>query len=341
MPSEDRIAFLVDPTMWVERNALPKAVYGDLDRVVRTDLYYHYATPVCAQRWLDVCDDPAYGHRGLLARVSRALPGMVDALCKGGGGNPRIALSSLGPGDGSVDELILAGLEARCRVASYCGLDFSFDLLRRAVHRIGNNRGLGTGFPIRAVCGDFTDLAGLGRLHNGEADVQVFALTGFTLGNYGEARLLRDIAHLMRPGDYLFLDVRLHDFGELPGDMSGFRAVNSGALRSYDLESVRRFVFGPVEVATMANADDVRIDFDITRSLTTVPDALNLLIYCAELDTRLRLTGERVRRDRLDLAVTTTYHLPSLARWLASSEDFTPVWQEDADGVAFFLLRRV
>ena len=90
----------------------------------------------------------------------------------------------------------------------------------------------------------------------------------------------------------------------------------------------------------MATADQVRIDFDITRSLTGVPDALNLLIYCAELDTTLRLTGEPVRRDRLDLAVTTTYHLPSLARWLASSGAFTQVWHEDADGVAFLLLRR-
>jgi SAM-dependent methyltransferase len=339
-PPGDRIAFFVDPTMWEERNALPKAVYGDLDRVVRTDLYYHYATPVCAQRWLDVCDDPAYGHRGLLARVSGALPGMVDALCKDGRETSRIALTSLGPGDGSVDELILAGLDARCGVASYCGLDFSFDLLRRAVHRIGGNQGLGRGFPIRAVCGDFTDLGSVGRLHDADADVHVFALTGFTLGNYGEAPLLRDIGRLMRPGDYLLLDARLHDFGELPTDISSFRTVNGAAFRSYDLESVRRFVFGPVEIATLANVDHVRIDFDVTRSLTTVPDALNLLIYCADLDTTLRLSGEPVRRDRLDLAVTTTYHLPSLARWLESSQDFTPVWQKDAEGVAFFLLRR-
>lgn len=339
-PSGRSIAFVVDPTMWAQRNALPRAVYGDLDRVVRTDLYYHYATPVCAQRWLDVCDDPAYGHRDLLARVRGALPGLVDALCGDVGREPRVALSSLGPGDGSVDELILAGLGARCEVASYCGLDFSFELLRRAVHRIANNRGLQGGFPIRAVCGDFTDVGAIGLLHDDGADTQVFALTGFTLGNYGEAELLRDIGRLMRSDDYLFLDARLHGFGELPTDMSGIRAMNSAAFKSYDLESVRRFVFGPAEVATMADADHVRIEFDTTRSLTTVPDALNLLIYCTGLDTTLRLTGERVRRERLDLAVTTLYHLPSLSKWLASSGDFEPVWHLDAGGVAFFLLRR-
>jgi hypothetical protein len=54
----------------------------------------------------------------------------------------------------------------------------------------------------------------------------------------------------------------------------------------------------------------------------------------------VRLTGERVRRERLDLAVTTLYHLPSLARWLASSTEFESVWWRDAGGVAFFLLRR-
>ncbi|MEJ2206956.1 MAG: L-histidine N(alpha)-methyltransferase, partial [Gemmatimonadota bacterium] len=335
-PSGGRITFLVDPTMWDERNALPRAVYGDLDRVVRTDLYYHYATPVCAQRWLDVCDDPAYGHRDLLARVRGILPGLVDALCADVGSVPSVALSSLGPGDGSVDELILAGLDARCRVASYCGLDFSFELLRKAVHRIAIGRGAGAGFPIRAICGDFTDLGAIGQLHDDEADAQIFALTGFTLGNYGEAELLEDIGRLMRPGDYLFLDARLHDFGELPTDMSGFRATNGEAFRSYDLESVRRFVFGPAEVATMADVDHVRIDFDTTRSLTTVPDALNLLIYCTGLDTTVRLTGEGVRRERPDLAVTTLYHLPSLARWLASSTEFESVWWRDAGGVAFF-----
>jgi SAM-dependent methyltransferase len=338
-PTDGRVSFLVDPTMWEERNVLPRAVYGDLDRVVRSDLYYHYATPVCAQRWLDVCEDPAYGHDGLLRRVADVLPGLVEALEEDAGGARRVGLISLGPGDGSVDENVLRGLGARFDVASYCGLDFSFELLRRAVHRIANADGLPSDFPIRAICGDFTDLGSIDALARADADLRLFTLTGFTFGNYSETDLVRRIHALMKEGDYLFLDTRLHGFGKLPEDMSDFRVKNGAAFSSYDLASVRRFVFGPVEVATMARSEEVHVDFDTTRALTTVPDALNLLIYCTGLDTTMRLTGAPVKRDRLDLAVTTMYHFPALVPWFASM-GFHVAWHAEEQDLGFFLLKR-
>ena len=332
------VTFLVDPTMVGDGSDLPRDVYGNLDRVVRSDLYYHYSTPVCAQRWLDVCDDPAYGHQALLEAVSGVMSEVAATLLSDAAGRRRLALCSLGPGDGSVDERMLLGLAPAFGGVSYIGLDFSFELLRHAMRRLAAAPGLPDDLSLTAVCGDITGVRSL-PVPRDPGAVRLFTLTGFTLGNYPEPALLQRITALMEEGDYLFLDARLHPFGPLPEDMRAFNRDRRDLLASYDLESVRRFVFGPVEVATSAVATDVRVGFELARSFTAVPNALNLIIYCTGLDATLRLTGERVRPERLDLAVTTSYHLPDLAAWLAGS-GLDTVWQGRDDGVAFFLLRR-
>jgi len=335
----ERVSFLVDSTMYEGRNAFPGRIYGDLDQVVRADLYYHYSTPICAQRWLDVCDDPVYGHRNLVARLDEAIPGLVKTLEADQGGPARVRLTSLGPGDGAVDEHLLRGLDRRFEVDSYCGLDFSFDLLRRAAHRLSKADGFRKPFPIKMVCGDFTGLSACPFMNSESADTHLFSLTGFTMGNYRQDDLLKSIGSLMKEGDYLLLDSRLHDYGPLTEGGFGPIQRSEGVSGHYDLDTVRRFVFGPVEVATMASAADVGINFDVTRSLTTVPNALNLVIYCSGLETTLRLTGEAVKRERLDVAVTTTYHFPDLIPWFAST-GFSTVWFENFGDVAFFLLKR-
>lgn len=333
------MSFLVDPTMYQGRHAFPGGPYGDLDEVVRSDLYYHYSSPICAQRWLDVCEDPVYGHGDLLGRLDGAVPGLVEALAADRSTMSKIRVTSLGPGDGAVDEHLLRGLDKDFEVDSYRGLDFSFDLLRRAAHRLSNATGFRNPFPITMVCGDFTGVESALARNGDRAGRQLFSLTGFTMGNYPEDRLLDSIGALMQPGDYILLDARLHAAGQLSEE--GFNAFRSREEVSghYDIDTVRRFVFGPVEVATTAMAEEVEISFEVARRLTVVPSAMNLVIYCSGLDTTLRLTGERVRRERLDLAVTTTYHLPDLLAWFPST-GFETVWHQDFEDAAFFLLRK-
>lgn len=332
------VSFLVDPSMYGPAYALPRDVYGDLDRVVRPDLHFHYSTPVCAQRWLDVCDDPAYGHGLLLDQVSASMPSVAGALREEVGESP-LALTSLGTGDGAVDERTLLGLAAHFRIASWTGLDFSFELLRRSAHRLAASEGLPRGMELTAVCGDFTGLGSPTSLGRSPGLARLFTLMGFTLGNYPEGALLRKLALLMEPGDHLLLDARLHGLGPLPGDGASLGDRLPGLLVGYDRESVRRFVFGPVEVATLASAEDVEIGYRHSRQVTEVPNALNLLIHCTGLDSRTRLGRERVRRDRLDLAVTTRYHLPDLLAWIASM-GFTLAWHGATDDAALLLLRR-
>jgi hypothetical protein len=332
-------SFRVDPSLFDGRYSTPRSVYGELERVVRADLQYHYSTPICAQRWLDVCDDPAYGHDALLRRITEVFPGLVDALVADRGGVAGIAVTSLGPGDGSIDQRVLQAIDRSVGVHSYRALDFSFELLRRAVHRIAHTGDFRQPFPIDAVCGDFTDVEGLREVIADSDAARLFLLTGLTLGNYAEDRLLRQVSEgLMSPGDYLLVDGRSH--GLDPGrPASSFTFEERGDLtRSYDLETVRRFVLGPLEVATEAGGHEIEIGYDIDRGLTTVPGAWNIVIHARDLETTMRLTGTPVRRDRLDLAVTTLYHTSSLGSWFPS-QGFEVVWEDSRDGTSFFLLR--
>lgn len=332
------VAFAVDPSMYGHAYTPPRTVYGDLDRVVRTDLYYHYATPVCAQRWLDVCDDPGYGHAALLDGVSAAAPALARALRGAAGGGGRLALTSLGPGDGAVDVRMLRGLSDEFQVAAYTGLDFSFELLRRSVNRVATAPDLPREMAVSAVCGDFTALGTLRLPRPGGSDVRLFTLMGFTLGNYAETGLMTHIRGLMGGGGYLLVDARTHDLGPLPRRMAEPLEPGVGPEAGYHADSVRRFVFGPVEVATLASAEDVAFGIEASRSITDVPNGLNLVIHCTGLDTTMRLTGERVRRERLDLAVTTAYRREDLVRWLETC-GFTLVWDGAAGDASFFLLR--
>jgi len=274
-----------------------------------------------------------------MSRVDDVFPSLMKAIETDSNGLSKISLTSLGPGDGALDERMLRYLDAGAHLESYCGLDFSFDLLRRTVHRIENAEGFRSEFPIRAVCGDFTDLP-IDVLDSLEdACIRIFSLTGFTVGNYGERDLLRNLSVLMKESDYLFLDTRLHDLGSLSPGREFTDEDRVKTLDCYDLPSVRRFVFGPLEVSTFATSDDVTINFDLTHDQTSVPNALNVVIDCTGFNTRMRLTGKPVQRDRLELAVTTLYHLPDLSPWF-TTVGFSTVWFKNINGVALFLLKK-
>jgi hypothetical protein len=329
----------MDPSMYAQDDEFSGDVYRELDRVVRPDLHYHYSGPICAHRWLAVCQDPDYGHGRLLQRVERVFADAVAALSSDSGGLSKIELISLGTGDGSLDERILHMLSRRMAVASYCGLDFSIELLRRAVHRIAGAHGSNRRFPITAICGDFTGLESTLPDCASGGSVRLFTLTGLTMGNYRESELLTRVGELMHDGDYLFVDARLHSLGADVDTHHVSPSTRQEILRSYDLPSVRRFVFGPAEVATFATATDVEIDYEITGAVTSVPSALNVAIYCTGLNTTMRFTGQPVERDRLDLAVTTMYNYPDLVSWFGTV-GFSMVWHYDASGIALLLLRK-
>lgn len=291
----------------------PLDVCGDLDVAVQLDLRYHFSGPLCAAFWIDLCRCRDYGHDQVVGTIERVLPALVDALRERASRRGAVNLVSLGPGDGEVDIRLLRRLRSDLGIASYRCVDFSFELLEYAVRRIVAS-GAVDGLPVRALCANFLGFDG-SAVHGD--DVDLLLLTGYTIGNYDEARLLAGIERWMRPGDFLLLDGRLHGFLGIEAGLSSEQ--RSVLVRGYDNPASNRFAFGPAETVTTARACDVAFEYRIGRFVTTVPGALNVVTGCAGLEARMRLTGETVAREHLDLGSATVYDFESLRDWLAAS----------------------
>jgi hypothetical protein len=245
---------------------------------------------------------------------------------------------SLGPGNGAIDSCILRRLQADLLLRDYYCLDSSFELLCYVVKQILRSKTL-QHLKIYATCGDFTKARNLGSDSNAKGQTRLFALTGFTLGNFQEEELLTQISPLMSGQDYLLLDARLHRLNDWDGKRKLSGREKAALQGHYQPESVKRFVFGPIETTSYAKWNDVQIEYEVAPKRTPVPGAVQIVIFCKSLDTTMRLTGKRIRKRRLDLASTTLYGYSELASWL-ESKGFQSVWRTRAADVGLFLLRR-
>jgi len=309
--------------------------YTNLEAVLRGDMLYHYAGSVPALYWIALCRHPQYGHLELVDLVDRSFPQVVRVLHANVKGLTPLDFVSLGPGDGEIDIRVLHHLEDSFDVRCYHCLDFSFELLRHAVFRVSTARALKNHFRIQAIWGNFLES---GSMVVGKESVRLFALTGFTLGNYNEAELLGKIHRLMTPRDFLLVDAHLHDLKTWNGQLPVSSQELLPLLNNYTQDTTNRFVFGPVEAATTATAADVTFGYGINREMTSVPRALNATIFCRDLRTRMRFSGEAVNRERLNLASTTFYDCTNLKKWFPTA-GFQCVWETQEGCVALFLLR--
>lgn len=334
-----RVTFDVDPSVYNGNSPLGlRELSTSLEGIIRMDLRHHYSGPICAQRWISLCGDPEYGHLRLVALINAALPKVIKAARADAGDLSAVDFVSLGPGNGAIDYRILRRLQADLLLKDYYCLDSSFELLCYAVKQILRSKALQR-LNIHATCGDFTKVRNLGPDANAKGPTRLFSLTGFTLGNFQEEELLTKISPLMSGKDYLLLDARLHRLN----DWDGKRILNGrekAALQGhYQPDSVKRFVFGPIETTSYAKWNDVQIEYEVAPKRTSVPGAVRIVIFCKSLDTTMRLTAKRIRKRRLDLASTTLYGYSELASWL-ESRGFQSVWRARAADVGLFLLRR-
>lgn len=333
----DRIRFSVHGDMLNPAGIrILKDLYTNLDDALGRGMLYHYSGTLSSLYWITLCRNPEYGHIELVALIDRSFPEVTRMLQAGRPQNNVINLVSLGAGDGETDIAILRHLEDAFDFRCYYCIDFSFELLRHAVFRISSAKGLKNGFRIHAICGNFVESA---DLLSQEESVRLFSLTGFTLGNYNEAKLLEKIGWLMSDHDFLFVDARLHDLNDWDGRSPVSKQKISHLINSYVQESTNRFAFGPVEAATTATITDVIFDYRINREMTTVPRALNITVCCSNLKTKMRLSGKVVDKEHLDLASTTFYSFDDLRRWFPKA-GFNCVWNKQEDRVALFLLAR-
>jgi hypothetical protein len=273
----------------------------------------------------------------LVNKSAAAFQNALDS-CKSITKFSKVDLVSLGPGDGEIDARVLKILEKNQALGTYYGIDISFELLRIAIGTILRVNSLSRGFRIEAICGDFTKSSLPFNQNDNHDTPKLFSLTGFTLGNFNEKCLLEGLIQEMSPGDSLFVDARIHsvNFDEKSIHLSAQEKEN--LLNCYRQKKVDEFVFGPVEVATTAKAQDVDFDYEFCRSVTAVPQALNLVIFCKDLDTTLRISGQKIKYDRLDLACTSFYNYEALRTWFESL-GFETLWCRKMNSLAFFLLR--
>ena len=319
-------------------NVVRAVAPAHLAEVVRPDLRFHYASPLGAERWLDVCRDPSYGHDTLIAASRAAVPHLLGS--SNGTGHRRMAVVSYGPGDGALDAAMLDALSAVAIVESYTGIDSSLDLLRHAARRLESLAESRPAISLKLIHGDFLDITPDQLPHPSPGIETLSMLLGLTFGNYSESELLRELMRLMRDDGLLLFDARVHGFGADADESQLTSSQRQALLSTYDRVESRRFAFAPVEALTTATIEDCPILFEIARRYTDVPGALNIVTYCEPLKTIMRETHEPVHRTRLDLGVTSAYDAASLLAWLPA-QGLEVVASEISAGTMRVLVRRL
>jgi hypothetical protein len=283
-----------------------------LERGGTGSLRFNYLGAVGAQNWLDLSEDPNYGHSAVRNILATAVPELVE-LAKLGA---EIDFISLGPGDGNLDQRILSNIRKRdIWVRNYYPLDISFELLQRTVSNIIRVPALRRGLKIKAIHGDFFNLVRYRSIYGYDHYPNVFCLLGYSFGNYNEADLLGKLREGMAEGDILIFDARLHQ-ESIASDKRLSKEEQGNLVRSYSHLTNNRFAFGALDIATTAKFEDMQFGYEVNTELTVVPGALNVVTYCENVQTRLkRNLRRRINHKQLDLAVSTLYDRDRLVAW--------------------------
>jgi hypothetical protein len=299
------------------------------------DLKFNYLGALGAENWLNLSADPTYGHSELASAFRQHANEIADACALPDG---RVDLVSLGPGDGDLDLALIAAFRRRATVAHYYPLDLSIELLQSAVKKIVKTNWLPKDFRIKAIHGDFTSLIRYKPIYCFDPAVNFMSMIGYTFGNHIEGELIGKLREGMNPGDLLLLDARLKDEG-LVTRQKVTKEQREEITRSYSHGLNNRFAFGPIEATTIADMSQVTFRYDVNERFTSVPNALNIVTYVENLQTKFRRTGRKLHKRRLDLAVTTIYDEGSLSEWLIG-KGFDIAWKKREKRSAFFLLRK-
>lgn len=304
------------------------------------DIRYNYLGVLGARNWLAISQDPDYPHSQLITLYRRSIPEIITAAELEG---TDVDYISLGPGDGEIDVYMLKELGGRANLLNYYPIDISLELLQKAVEEVIECPFLHRSFQMKAIHGDFTQLARYRPIFAFDNSVNLFCLAGFSLGNYREAELIGKIFEGMNEGDYLLLDARLHDFGTATQNLTPKQ--RDEIVRNYSHRVHNRFAFGPIEMLTDAPYDREKFIHEVTTRLTQVPNALSVLIAVKDVNGRFRFKGEYekktvLKEKRINLGFTTVYDESSLEHWL-EGRGFAIKWKKKEKGTLVLLLCRL
>lgn len=312
---------------------LNKELYDYLKNGNRMDLKFNYLGNFCASNWLDLTDDPSYGHEGLKTMIKDNISDVISqcAFTR----DTEVDLISLGPGDGKIDLHIIRELQRTSKFLTYYPLDLSFELLQKSTAEVLKTAFIPKTFKIKAIHGDFTQLIKYQPIYGFDSSINLFSLLGYTFGNFNEGQLIGKLREGMQKGDFLLIDARLHNFGDVGRKIS---SEEKEKIKSFYQQS-NRFSFGPVESATLANFRDAKFDYDVSTYYTVVDNAINLTTYCVNLNTKFRYDFRTLKREKLNLSVTTMYSFEDLAEWFLW-KGFNLLVKKKVKDTGFYLLMK-
>lgn len=326
------------------------------------DLKYHYVGWKMAENWNRLTDDQTYAHGHHRQQLSRLMEEMIAVLPT----DANFRYISLGPGDGKTDVEILPPLSKALSITSLFFVDVSIELLQVATNKVITDlivkKKVISPRHIRAVLGDFEDsLAKLAPVLVGFGDRSLFSLSGFTVGNSTERKLIVSLSEGMQPGDFLLLDARLHGMGKVTTISD---EQKEQIIKPYKSSAMKKFAFGPVEDLCdyVVRLDDpgnpeIKIEYNPevgTRTSTDVEHAVNVYIVAEGLygNERFRKKvgleplssfapmARREKKKTLRLVTLTFYDFGSLEEWFNDSGLFKVRWKKDLDRIGLFLLER-
>ncbi len=269
---------------------------------VTIDLKFNYLGSLCANNWIKLSGDPSYGHYKLVEIVKNNLKNIIEACNLQR--DAKVDIISLGPGDGEIDKYLLHHFNSSCVVKNYYPLDISFDLLQTATLEIITTNWLQKTFKIKPIHGDFTELVNYIPVYAYDENINFFSLLGFTFGDFNESELLGKIKEGMNTGDYLLVDVRLHDT-KLHTKLTD--EDKESLLTNYNNKSNNRFAFGPLESVTLADYNSTAFEISVNRENTVIPGAVNVVTTCKDINTKFRLDNKPLKKSKINLASTTLY----------------------------------
>jgi uncharacterized SAM-dependent methyltransferase len=315
---------------------LEKEIIGYLTNGRTPNLKFNYLGALGAQNWLDLTEDPSYGHADIINAVrshAAEIAHHCSKVCD------RLDMVSLGPGDGVIDVLMLSQLQNHLDIAHYYPIDLSVELLQAAVNRVVNQGAwFNKKFRIKAIHGDFNQLARYKPIFAFDPAPNLICLLGYTLGNHDESELIGKIREGMDDGDFLLLDARLQSDQYNPA-VKPTKDQMSEITRSYSHGLNNRFAFGPVESVTIADFSALEFKYDMTTKYTSVPGAFNIVTYIEDLNTKFRRTRQKLNKRRIDLAVTTRYEEQQLKEWL-TRKGFSIRWSKTEKRTLMLLLQK-
>jgi len=177
------------------------------------DLKYNYLGSISAANWINLSQNPSYGHSKLIQAIRDNISDILASLHLKAG--EQLDFISLGSGDGVIDKYIIHELLQNDNLNTFYPFDISFELLQKVVNEITTSPWWAQPLRIKAIHGDFMELTNYKTIFDHDNSPNLFSVLGYTFGNFNEAEFIGKIKEGMNYGDLLLIDARLHNLGDV------------------------------------------------------------------------------------------------------------------------------